>query len=74
MRSYERPRAAGGEREFDLTVRAGLAVVSVAVACLPYAVEAATDAVRAAGRRLRRPVLDTIRRSRLFLEERGGPR
>ena len=62
MRSDQRSRSAGEETELDLTVRAGLAVIDVAVACLPYAAEAATDGAIAAGRRLGRPVLGAIRR------------
>ncbi|GAA4734833.1 hypothetical protein GCM10023328_13600 [Modestobacter marinus] len=53
MRRTGSSRVAGEEGRFRLTVRAGIAVVDVAAACLPYAVEAAADAVRAAGRRLR---------------------
>jgi hypothetical protein len=44
MRRDGSPRPAGRESALHLTARAGIAVVDVAVACLPYAAGAATAA------------------------------
>jgi hypothetical protein len=71
MQRTGRSRAAGAENALRLTIAAGISVVDVAAVCLPYAAEAASDAARAAWRRIRRQGGVAVRTC--SADQRGGP-